>query len=332
MNIFTEAYSKAKNILETQKYNTEWDQYFSSKCLAKAFYGDSGFCGAHAAVPDLIREKIQQDMKKSQKKLGDSIYEAATADENTGSILERAACLKMMNHLHRTIKKGGQDVWVYAEPKDYTGWVFDEIKGTEETIKTKLSSDEEIFSKEERDWMSSALCVSLKISEDAKVKLSTGKASDFVKCWFLDEKCGDTELEDATKILVAGFNKITVTCNAANLVFTDYPNWREQRDRYFGGAIRGGEGGGFPIIYLEGAFTRLTGNMNKMWLCAETIIHEFSHHDVSTRDHRYDSNGLKPNSGVFPYAKAIENADSWGYFALDMAGYLPEATRQQVLK
>jgi hypothetical protein len=59
----------------------------------------------------------------------------------------------------------------------------------------------------------------------------------------------------------------------------------------------------------------------------ETIVHEFSHHEVKTRDHRYDSSGLKPNKASFPYAKAIDNADSWGYFALDLAGYLSDADR-----
>lgn len=123
-----------------------------------------------------------------------------------------------------------------------------------------------------------------------------------------------------------------MACGAATLVFTDYADWRAQRDKFFGASIRGGEGGGFPVIYLEGAFTRLTGNTGKQWLCVETIVHEFSHHEVKTRDHRYDSSGLKPASASLPYAKAIDNADSWGYFAIDVAGYLSAADRTKVLR
>jgi hypothetical protein len=67
-----------------------------------------------------------------------------------------------------------------------------------------------------------------------------------------------------------------------------------------------------------------------MWLCAETIIHELSHHEMNTQDHRYDDAGLKPNSATFPFAKAIDNADSWGYFALDLAGYLSKADHDRV--
>jgi hypothetical protein len=271
-------------------------------------------------------------MKNGQIKLGQTIYEASISEVNSGSVEDRAASIKMMNHLYRSLTKGGQDLWVYSEPKSYAGWVFDEIKGNKETVISKLTSEEEIFSTKEREWMCSALGIAQKICGDARVKLSTGKAESFVKSWFLDEKCGEKELEEATSRLLAGLNKISVTCGSSNLVFTDYPNWRAERDKYYGGAIPGGEGGGFPIIYLEGAFTRLTGNLSKMWLCVETIIHEFSHHDVKTQDHRYDNQGLKPSEGTFPYAKAISNADNWGYFALDLAGYLTDSVRLEVLK
>ena len=53
---------------------------------------------------------------------------------------------------------------------------------------------------------------------------------------------------------------------------------------------------------------------------------------MKTEDHRYDHHGLKPNKAAFPASKAIENADSWGYFALDLAGYLSVADRSKVYK
>ena len=257
---------------------------------------------------------------------GDVILNATKNEKGTGSSEEKAAAIKMLNHLYRTAKKGGQDVWTYSTPKAYSSWIFDEIKGTPEAIKSKLDKEEEIFSKDERGWMSSSLGVAKKISEDAKVKLGSKKSCEaMIKRWFLDESCDEDELNSARAKLVAGFNKISVSCGASSLVFADYPDWRAQRNKYFGAAFRGGEGGGFPVIYLEGAFTRLTGNTGKQWLCAQTIIHELSHHDISTQDHRYDHHGLKPNKASFPYAKAIENADSWGYFALDLAGYLSKS-------
>ena len=98
------------------------------------------------------------------------------------------------------------------------------------------------------------------------------------------KSCGESELNRAREKLVAGFNKISVSCGASSLVFADYPNWRAQRNKYYGATFRGGEG--FPVIY------------------------QLYHHDLRTQDHRYDHHGLKPDKASFPYAKAIENADS----------------------
>ena len=126
--------------------------------------------------------------------------------------------------------------------------------------------------------------------------------------------------------------KIWAGTGSTTLVFTDYLAWR-YTDRFttFGAAFAGGEGGGFPVIYLEGAFTKLAGNADKLWLCAQTILHELSHHEVKTEDHRYDFRGLKPGKHL-PYATAIDNADSWGYIAMDLGNALSDSDRIKVLK
>jgi hypothetical protein len=241
-----------------------------------------------------------------------------------GTWIERAAALKMAMHVYHAHKKGGQDVWVYSPPKNHSLPIFDELSGDEKTIKAKLGKETEIFSDQDRDLMCNALGVACKIAMDAQVKVDAKgeETKAIVKRWFLDPECGDMEMADALAKLSAGIKKISSACGSSTLVFTDYLDWRKQRDQYFGAAFRGGEGGGFPVIYLEGAFTRLKGNSGKLWLCAETILHELSHHEVSTQDHRYDSSGLKPSKNIFPFAKTIDNADSWGYFMLDLAGYL----------
>ena len=68
------------------------------------------------------------------------------------------------------------------------------------------------------------------------------------------------------------------------------------------------------------------------WTCARTIIHEFSHLDLSTSDHKYRHQGLKPKKASFPYAKTITNADSCGVFAVDLAGYLSTKDRNDFWK
>ena len=139
------------------------------------------------------------------------------------------------------------------------------------------------------------------------------------------------QLDEAIAKLLDGFKKIAVACNSAKLVFTDVlPLYRDERHDLYGVAKIGGEGV-FPVVYLGGMFTKLKGNSGKLWLCAETIIHELSHHEVSTQDHRYDKK-LMAKKIEFPYATAIENADSWGYFSIDLAGYLSHSDRETALK
>ena len=72
------------------------------------------------------------------------------------------------------------------------------------------------------------------------------------------------------------------------------------------------------------------GNVPKMWLCALTIIHELTHKLVSTKDIRYDHDGLKPGA-TFDNGDALNNADSWAYFAADIVGALNKATVKKVL-
>lgn len=340
-NLFTPVYDKARAVITGQKFaEPEWHKFLTETTGATQLLGPAGFDSAYAGALDSIRSKIKGDAKHTNALAvallgggpGEVIYNASQNKASGGSWLERAATLKMLRHLYRASKTGGQDVWVYAPPKDHVKQVFDEIAGSDAQVKRKLGQEAEIFSDGERGLMCDALQLARKIAMDASTKVSSKSygAKNAVRRWFLDEKSTKAELDDALSRLSAGMNKIATACGSTSLVFTDYLDWRKQRDNYFGGAIPGGEGGSFPVIYLEGAFTRLKGNSGKLWLCAETIIHELSHHEVKTDDHMYDYKGIKPDSARFPYAKAIDNADSWGYFAIDLAGYLSAADRNGV--
>lgn len=337
MKKFTEAYQKARDVIALQKYNASWQPFLRDTCKVDKLISETGLVGAHEKSLDSLRSKISKVAIEAKSSAGSVIYSAALNGASPGTTADRAATLKFLKHIYRVHKFGGQTVWVYSPPKADSGWVFDEIAGDSGTMTARLNREEEIFSTTERKWMSKSLQLSRKICEDAKTKLSGGKVAnlkastkEIIERWFLDDTSDAATLADAVQKLNAGFNKIAAACGRSTVVFADYPDWRAQRDSYYGAAFRGGEGGGFPVIYLEGAFTRLTGSSGQAWLCAETIIHEFSHHEVSTEDHAYDSDGLKPDSSVLPYAKAIDNADSWGYFALDLAGYLSKTDFNKV--
>jgi hypothetical protein len=339
MQKFTEAYEKARDVVLLQQYDNNWQPFLRDTCKVTKLLDTKGFASTHEKSLELIRARVAKLAKEGKADAGSVIYDASVNAKSPGAIGDRAATLKFLKHVYRVHKIGGQTVWVYAPPKADSGWVFDEVTGDVGTMKARLKHEEEIFSSTERKWMSKALSLSRKICEDAKSKLGGGKVDNIkasakskIERWFLDQDSDADTLANVVQKLNGGFKKIAAACNKSTLVFADYPDWRARRDQYFGAAFRGGEGGGFPVIYLEGAFTRLTGNSGKAWLCAETIIHEFSHHEVSTQDHFYDSDGLKPDKAAFPYEKAIDNADNWGYFALDLAGYLSKADFEKVWK
>jgi hypothetical protein len=340
MSKFTEVYTKAQNIAATQKFaEPDWHKFMTDTCGVKVLFGAKGLNSGKAESPEKLRKKVAEaakdiklDRKQYAKKEGKVIFDACQNDKSNGKWNERAGLIEFMRHLYRAQKTGGQDVWVYSPAIDYKKPVFDELSGGDATVKRKLGYQDEIFSKKERDLMCDALHCAKKVSMDALAKLGKKDKTtlEVVKRWFIDDDSAD-KVDEAVGKLKEGFKAISASCGSTSLVFTDYLDWRKERKKYFGAAFRGGEGGGFPIIYLEGAFTRLAGNSGKLWLCAETIVHELSHHDVSTHDHKYDSEGLKPKK-TFPYSSTIENADSWGYFAIDLAGYLSASDRKKTLK
>ena len=89
--------------------------------------------------------------------------------------------------------------------------------------------------------------------------------------------------------------------------------------RKFGSVYKGGEGG-LHVMYLAGGF-KANMTSGRLWLCTQTIIHEAAHIAIGAKDILYDKDGLKPRPG-FNREAAVQNADSWGYFALDLADYL----------
>ncbi|WP_027159864.1 M35 family metallo-endopeptidase [Methylobacter luteus] len=342
MKIFTEAYKKAQEVIEKKEFSgPEWQKFLKEEAKIKGLFGPDGFSTAHFKTPDKIRKKINSESTNALvrfiiggKKSGDVVYEAANNTNDLAGLNDRAATLKFVKHLYRAQKRGGQDVWIYSPPKQHTGWIFDEIAGGKETVIARLNMEEELFSDTDMKNMCSALSLALKISEDTKIKLAdkSDSTKKIIWRWFMDQDCGEKELNGAIAKLSDGFKKITDCCNSNTLVFTDYPDWRTRRNTLMGGAIPGGEGGGFPIIYIEGAFTDLANRSGNLWTCARTIIHEFSHHEIKTKDHKYRHQGLKPDKAKLPYAKAIDNADSWACFAVDLAGYMPESDRNSFLK
>ena len=121
--------------------------------------------------------------------------------------------------------------------------------------------------------------------------------------------------------------KLDTMCRSGQLIFSDEPGdrngsgWKDWAFVYITEAMN--------VVYLQGAFVK-AGNSGNETMCALTIIHELSHKNLGTNDHRYDNDGPKLGK-ILPFAKAINNADSWAYFAADMAGMLSASDIKRVL-
>ena len=160
-----------------------------------------------------------------------------------------------------------------------------------------------------------------------QIKLSTPAGEAMVKSWFLDSAATAQNLTQAIDTLRAGFKTLNTACRSGQLIFSDEPGdrnsggWKDWAFVYKSEAMK--------VLYLQGAFVK-AGNSGNKTMCALTIIHELTHKLLGTNDHRYDYDGLKPTA-TLPFAKTIDNADSWGYFAADMAGMLSDSDRNRVL-
>lgn len=338
-NFTDQVYKKATDIFDNHKYEANWEAYLKDTVKPRSLLAADGPSTTHAGNLDKLRAKLANEVKesgaggKTPSTLAKVIVDCAKGGTPNDKWVGRAAAMKMLKHLYRHSKSGAQDVWVYSPPKAYSAWIFDEVKGTEAEVLEKLAKEEEVYSSGDKDVMCDALKIALACSQKTETLLGTASEDTLkvVKRWFGDAG-SEAKNKAVVATLVAGFKKITNVCNANTLIFPDDPNDRKSATKYdqlYGSVWPGGEGS-FYVMYLAGAFKK-SGTSGKLWLCGQTILHEASHLVVSTKDHRYDTAGLKPGTAAFSHEKAIENADSWGYFSIDLCGYLSTSDRDTVL-
>lgn len=336
MNKFTEAYEKAQDVVAGQKFADDWQTFLQNQAQVKALLKPDGPDSTQAGGLDKIRKKIDDVSHNALVAFfvgggsGEKIVEASKNTASAGKLEERAATLKMLYHFYLSSQRGAQDVWVYSPPKAFAQWIYDEIKPPEKTMVARLGKTSEVYSSGERKIMGEALLLALNWSLNVVAKLGNADADTkkIVRKWFADTSTTDQQVTEAIDKLKTGFQKIANVANSNKLIFSDEPidrnkgGWKDWAFIYKTEKLE--------VIYLQGAFLK-SGNSGKLWMCALTIIHELSHRAVNTKDHRYDSDGLKPSTGGLPYSKALENADTWAYFATDLAGKLSNSDSGKVL-
>src|SRR6185369_11382239 len=108
MKKFTEVYTKARDVLTTQKYEAAWQTFLADTCSVKSLVGATGFNSANAAGLEKLRTKIKAD-GASPKTTGSVILAASQSGDTAGSLQARAATLKMLAQTYLVQRSGGQD-------------------------------------------------------------------------------------------------------------------------------------------------------------------------------------------------------------------------------
>jgi hypothetical protein len=291
MNKFSEAYEKACDVIENQKYINDWQAFLEKEVKVKQLLDPAGPQVSQAPGLEKLRKKIKDETKKSKTTAADQILAASAG--KAGKLEERAATLKLLKHFYLVHKRGAQDVWVYSPPKAYSQWIYDEITPPENSMKPKLDKELGVYSADERRIMGTALQLALAWSLGAVSKLDVTKPRTLrvVRRWFADSNTSDDQIKIAIGKLKEGFKKIANVANSNKLIFSDEPldrksgGWKDWAFIYKSETM--------DVVYLQGAFVK-AGNTGKTWMCALTIIHELSHRAVGTDDIAYDSDGLKP--------------------------------------
>jgi len=331
MNLFTEVYDKSRDLLAKPCFDASWS---AIEAKLKSLLAAGGFNRPDSPVLVDVRRELTRLARAAGKPADEGAAIAAEivrlSRPDTNGFQERAALLKTLRHLYHVSNKGAQSIWVVDHPKAYDKWAYDKTGGLgQDKLREQLTPWRETFGAGSRQMMSDALQLARKISMDTEIKLGAdgGRTRRKVRKWFLQRGAAKGDVDATRQTLINGFKKISALCNSHSVIFSDRPHKRvDPGSSRTKASVNAGDL--MPVIYIFEAFVRYgrrneDGVRDQLWQCAKTIIHEMSHKLLATKDHAYGVNGIRPGHSV-TVAQAIENADSWGIFALDLAGMLPE--------
>jgi hypothetical protein len=299
----------------------------------KKVLGPDGPDRAHGQALDDLRD-VGLQLKEI-----DRIMEAAGLDPNGTGIpadagVRKAALVKFLRHLYLVGARGNHQVWVLSTPASYRQFPSGEIMDanlSHQMLRTKLGDTAEQFDLGVRRKMGEASQLALSWVEAAKLTLSLAqtdpKQMARVRRWFADGATTEARLDMTIAQLQAGFKKMANSLNDAIIVITDLPRQRLDPKKQYTEAFIKKIGGLVEMprtIYIEQAFFRnidvsVLHDVKRNW--ARVLVHECSHIDGETTDHRYAYRGIKVGSNLSD-AEAAANADSWAFFAADCAGAL----------
>ena len=343
---FTPAYDRARSSAKSYRFSLDWHQFLTDKIAIKTLLGsEDGPNSAHAGRLDTLRTKLKGIDSKSEAEVILAMAGVKGSAPLSTSQADAVSTLKMLRHLYHLRDRGGQSVWIYAQPYSFHKWVFDEINGcTPSTAASKLEKIDEVYPKTIRGHMATGVQQAMSWSQKCVAKLGTpdNTTATFIKRWFLAGSPSDEDVKKTAATLLAGFKKLVTLCNSSKLVFSDEPIDRMRGSNVVGQTnyksnwndyafVDAAPRERLDVVYIQNATLKKWGSADESWMATLAIIHELSHRLINTKDAVYDFTGLKPGS-VLTLEHAIVNADSWAYFATDLNGKLPGNKRTSVWK
>jgi hypothetical protein len=309
----------------------------AKKCIDLSLvFPSKGPKRTHYSALTELRSTLSSSATSSGKSEGELLVAAcggasdSAADKLVRGLNDEVAALKMARHMYLVHMRGGQDVWVFSPPVHYTEWLQDEFKGLgNKGLATWASQTDEVYSKADKKAMGEATQLGLAWTMKCISKLGApdDATNTVIKRWFCEADASDREIKRVAKKLLRGFSKIAAVLNSGLLVLSDEPidrnggGWKDYAFVYKSEKMN--------VIYIQQA-TLNAALGNKMWDAALTIVHELSHRELGTDDHRYADDGpLGPAStNGLTKRQALDNADTWGYFAADLNGAITKGVRQ----
>lgn len=350
---FTPAFDLAREAAKNYRFALDWHQFLTDKVAIKALLGSAdGPDAAHGPRIDTLRTKLTETAQKDKSNMSEGDVLLAMAGIKGTQVITDAqadalATLKMLRHLYFLRDRGNQVIWIYAQPFEFHRWVFDEIRGcTPDQTRAKLNCADEVYPASLRGHMCAGLQQAQTWSLKCVAKLG-GTLDDatktLVRRWFTAGGASDTEVARVGATLLDGFKKVAALCGSTRVIFSDEPI-----NRMDGSAVAGQanycdswldyafvDGGSvrerLDVVYIQDAALKKWASPNEGWVATLTILHEMTHRVINTKDAVYDFDGLKPGA-VLTQRDALVNADSWAYFATDMAGQLPGNKAVKVLR
>lgn len=268
----------------------------------------------------------------------------------------RSAAIKFLRHIYMLKKSGSCKVWIFSLPTVFTNWPHSYLWSngvTPAAFKTLLRSEHEHFSAQQKKYLANSTHQALAWCQKCAMVLGNAankkakhhdSARTLVKRWFAESGLAETEVDKYIATLNTGFKAIISRLNKGHFILTDYiplraASTQDEIDFLNSEAFTfRSYGEGLDMVYIEKNFlVDNPGNILKgqnNW--TRIVIHELSHLVCGTKDvmngqARYAWYGIGPHSG-YPGSQAITNADNWAFFAVDCAGHITEAERNNALK